>query len=183
MHVLKKALVVAALALSGVVAPTATTPAIASDCTGSVSPTGATPTSTDVGAAFATATFATYGPGYIPQHCDLGWVTTCELYQDGIPVPAGCTTGYTPQPDRCPSTGLCEVYVQGAVVVPPATTVSVRAVLGMTWGCCGYQGGPETRSEITWSIRGSAPECGDVGGDLCKKVRGEVMVLIDDLLP
>lgn len=184
MYDIRKAFVAASLAATALVAPLAT-PATAGYCPGTVDFSTGAPTTTTTDSTQLIATFDTWGPGYIPNECDLGWVTTCEMFVNGSPIGASCRTHYAPEPDRCPSTGLCKVDVRGVTNIAEGQTVTVRAVLGMTWGCCNKQGGPESRDEGSWNVSHPSrlDECEDVLGDLCRKVHPGVKVLIDDLLP
>lgn len=118
-------------------------------CVGSLAATGFSP----IGVAASPvvdveASFHGEGPGYTDT-CDLGWVTTCDLLVDGAPVQATCTTR-TATPDRCWPYD-CDVDLRSAVVLSPGLHV-LEATVGMTWGCCGWWGGPESRSTSTWSV-------------------------------
>jgi hypothetical protein len=185
MTMFRNALASAALAATAVAVPAAPPALASSDCPGTVSFVSGSSATSDGSTYLLRATFSTQGPGFIPQQCDLGWVTTCELYVDGSSVPADCPTGYAPEPDRCPSATPCNVYVSGTVQLSPGTH-SVRAVLGMTWGCCNYQGGPPAEDEGSWTVTVTGTggdDCQPIPGDVCRKIDPRVKVLLDDLLP
>ena len=124
------------------------------NCPGALDPVSQTPSGVVYSAsASIRATFRGDGPGYIPGQCDIGWITTCSLVIDNAPV-SGAYCYHTNGDDRCHESATvyqCDMVVAADVTLSPGTHI-VQATLGMTWGCCLWQGGPEETETSTWTI-------------------------------
>lgn len=145
---------IAAAALLAAVTVVPAGPAAATHCEGSVTFVSGAPTGVAGGTNVdLVAEFETLGPGFSPGHCDLGWITTCRLDVNGTPAhDVRCLTGYGPDPTVCPAAGPCSVTVRGWAFIPSGSETVATAVVGMTWGCCGFRGGPQVTGEGSWWV-------------------------------
>ena len=127
---------------------------VAGNCRGVVESTGSSPILVLIGNTLnVRAGFHGEGPGYVPNECDIGWVTTCRLEVNGVAVPAVCA--HTNGEDRCHEVHArpyaCDVDLFASRPVPSGV-YTISATLGMRWGCCGWIGGPEATQTMTWTV-------------------------------
>lgn len=148
-------LVASTLATASVVILPSALPAEArhGNCVGSISQNGALPQGdvlpTPDGNVTLTATFTGHGPGFTPDECDIGWVTSCAISLNGTPLQTTCTA--SPGDTTACSVVTCTVTAT-AVGRPTVGDNTASASLGMKWGCCLWRGGPESTSTMTWTF-------------------------------
>lgn len=123
------------------------------NCPGTVTVTSKTPASVSTGPTLdIRVVFTGDGPGYIPDQCDIGWITTCSLVVNSNPVNATCR--HTDGDDRCHELSnpyVCEVEMTASLATFTGNH-NIQATLGITWGCCLWQGGPEATNSTSWSV-------------------------------
>lgn len=144
------AIAILALLAIAVVPPTVSA---SHNCNGTVTVTSYSPAAASAGSTLSIrVVFQGDGPGYIPGECDIGWITTCRLLIDGQEVAETCF--HTNGDDRCHESAVvyeCTVALTASVPVSTGTH-SVAAILGMTWGCCGWIGGQEATAMAAWQV-------------------------------
>lgn len=155
-------------------APPAAAFTYCSDPAGSIapryeSPNGSTPYDSPTS---TVAVFHAAGPGSPAGKCDIGWVSTCKLFVDGVDVripmvvESNATTnscagsgGLYQSPPWCSSDPSgCDIKLTNTTPFTTPGTHTLAALVGITWGCCGFQyPTQEVLANVSWTITVNTP--------------------------